>query len=93
MPILPPPEEDDGLKTTIDNLLSEMAGVNGDSDEYSVMLGHLLKLYSLRPVQQRISPDTMLIVAGNLVGILLILQQERLHVVSSKALGFILRPR
>lgn len=41
----------------------------------------------------RITPDTLMIVAGNLVGIALILGYEHLHVVSSKALGFVLRGR
>jgi hypothetical protein len=41
----------------------------------------------------RIKPDTWLIVAGNLAGIVLILKHEQLNVISTKALGFILRGR
>jgi hypothetical protein len=32
-------------------------------------------------------------VIGNLTGILLILNYERAHVVTSKAIGFVLKPR
>lgn len=41
----------------------------------------------------RISPDTIAVVAGNLAGILLILNFEKLGNVTSKALGFVLKGR
>lgn len=40
-----------------------------------------------------ISPDTILVVAGNLLGIVLILKHEKLDIITSKALGFVLRGR
>lgn len=43
--------------------------------------------------KRRISPDTIAIIAGNLLGIILILEHERSHVIASKALGFIIRGR
>ena len=43
--------------------------------------------------KKTVSPDTILLVAGNLLGILAVLNYERVHVVTSKALGFILKPR
>lgn len=42
---------------------------------------------------RRVSPDTIALVAANLVGIALILSHERLHVVASKAIGFIIKPK
>ena len=39
------------------------------------------------------SPDTLLIVGANLLGILLILNYEKLDIVSSKAVNFILKAR
>lgn len=42
---------------------------------------------------RRVSPDTWAIVAANLVGIGLILGHERLNVITTKALGFIMRMR
>lgn len=41
----------------------------------------------------KISPDTMLVVGANLLGIILILNHERLDIISSKALGFVLKGR
>lgn len=43
--------------------------------------------------KSRISPDTMAIIASNLLGILLILGYERGHVITTKALGFVMRGR
>ena len=43
--------------------------------------------------KRRISPDTIAIIGGNLLGILLILEHERSHVIATKALGFIIRGR
>ena len=41
----------------------------------------------------KFTPDTLLIVGGNLAGILLILNFERLDIVRSKALSFVLKGR
>ena len=41
----------------------------------------------------KISPDTLLVVGGNLLGILLILNFEKADIVTSKALGFVLKGR
>lgn len=38
---------------------------------------------------RRVSPDTLALVAGNLLGIIMIVGHERMHIVSSKALGFL----
>ena len=44
-------------------------------------------------VEWKISPDTLLVVAGNLAGILLILKFEKLDVIATKAIGFVLKGR
>lgn len=41
----------------------------------------------------KVTPDTLLIVGGNLVGILAILNFERFDIVRSKALSFVLKGR
>lgn len=47
----------------------------------------------LKTSSWKITPDTLLVVGGNLVGILLILNFERLDIVRSKAIGFVLKGR
>jgi len=41
----------------------------------------------------KISPDTLLIVGGNLLGILLILNFEKMDIVTTKALQFVMKGR
>ena len=41
----------------------------------------------------KITPDTLLVVGGNLMGILLILNFERMDIIRSKAIGFVLKGR
>jgi hypothetical protein len=90
-----PSDEKSGLDHAIDEVLSEMAGVSSDSDEYAQMVDQLSKLYSMKEssTPPRISPDTLAIVAGNLLGIVLIVGYERANVVTSKALSLILKLR
>lgn len=41
----------------------------------------------------RVSPDTWAMIAANLAGIVVIVGYERLHVIASKALGFVFKTR
>ena len=90
------PDELSGLDEAIDNIFSEMKGFTAETEEYAQMVDQLTKLYQLKPPareERRISPDALLAVAGNLAGIVAILGFERAHVVTSKALGFVLKSR
>lgn len=89
------PDEESGLEKAIDEVLREMASRASDSDEYAAMVDQLTKLYKLKEIDipQRVSPDTLAIVIGNLAGIILIVGYERANVVTSKALSFLLKLR
>lgn len=88
-----PSDESQGLQRTIDDLIAQMSLHSGDSDEFSKMADQLTKLYSLKEVdsKRRVSPDTLAVVAGNIVGIILIVGHERMNVVTSKALNFVMK--
>lgn len=88
-----PKVEDEGLNKAIDALLAQMDAVPSESEEYSKMVDQLSKLYSLRETPQRVSPDTLAIVLGNLLGIVVIVGHERAHIVTSKAINFLLKLR
>ena len=77
-------DEKSGLDEAIDSVLAEMASVNADSDEYAKMVDQLVKLYPLKETEakRKVSPDTMALIAGNLLGIMLIVGHERAHVVT-----------
>lgn len=85
----------ENLEKAIDDILQEMQSVEPISAEYSALADQLAKLYSIKTTKKsdRVSKDALVAVAGNLAGIVLILQHERLHVVTSKALGFVMKIR
>jgi len=87
--------ERSGLDKAIDNVLSEMQGFTVDSDEYAKMTDQLVKLYAIKNAEcsERVSRDTLLIVAGNIFGIALIIGYERSNILTSKALNFLVKLR
>lgn len=89
------PREPSGLSNAIDNLLSDMSSTRSDTEEYSKLVDQLVKLYPLKTEERpkRVSPDTLALIAGNLVGIILIVGVERGNVVASKAIGFVMKLR
>lgn len=83
------------LEKEIDDVLSGMKCLAKNSKEYEVTIGHLETLYKAKSTEKcnRVSRDTMAIIAGNLMGILLILHYEKLDVITSRAVGFIIKGR
>lgn len=87
-------QTDDPLEEAIADVHFQLQSCEPSTGEYTRILDNLVKLYGLKPKPaSAISPDTVLQVVGNLSGIALILSWERLHVVTSKALGFVLKLR
>jgi hypothetical protein len=85
------------LEKEIDDLTATLQHIDPYTDEYRDRLESIERLSKLRDENKksklRVSPDTMVVVAGNLAGILLILLHEKLHVISTKALNFVIRGR
>lgn len=83
-----------GIQKAIDRLLDDMKAHDPDSAEYAKMTEQLAKLHKLLPEKEdKLKKDTLLIVGGNLAGILLILHYEKLNVVASKALSFVIKTK
>lgn len=82
------------LEKEIDNLLIRME-LCTDSKEYTAMAENLERLFKAKSyeTQSRISPDTIAIIAGNLLGILLIMNYEKASVITTRAIGFVLKGR
>lgn len=80
----------DLLETQINAVLNKMSEVGPDSEEYRKLIVYLDRLNSMKVSNRphRISGDTMAIVVGNLLGILIIVAYEQKHVMSSRAFGF-----
>jgi Golgi nucleoside diphosphatase len=83
--------EKTNLDRAIDDLYQQMDDLTGDTQEYAQMADQLVKLHALKMNEssRRVSPDVKATILANLLGILIIVTHERVHVVTTKALGFI----
>lgn len=83
------------LDDPIQRVLVELEQQGPDSPDYPALLSYLERLTRLKTEQRRdrVSLDTLAIVAGNLLGILVIVAYEQKHVMVSKGMGFILKPK
>lgn len=83
------------LDLIIIKVLDEMIEYGPHQPEYPMLLEQLQKLTALKTTERRdrVSPDTVALVAGNLLGILVIVSYERTHVMMSKGLGLILKSK
>lgn len=83
------------LEKEIDAVIRQMSALSADSEKYTAMAENLERLYKAKSYDStsRISPDTVAVIAGNLLGIMLILGYEKTNIVTSKAMGFVLRGR
>lgn len=88
-------ENRDALEKEIHSALDKMSTMDVSSKEYSDSVDNLNKLLEAKEKgkSKSLSPDTLAVIAGNLLGIILILNFEKLDVVTSKALGFVLKGR
>lgn len=79
------------LDEAIDRIMQDMTAEDPNTDKYDAMSTQLERLYKIRNEtrSRRVSPDTLANVAANIVGIGIIVGHERVHIVTSKALGFI----
>ena len=73
----------------IKRVFEELAKFDVDSEEYKEILATLESLVSINKKSLKISPETIALGVVNLVGILLVLNFERVGVVTSRALNFI----
>lgn len=83
------------LNDAIIRLHNELVDTPAGTDEYSAILKNLDQLYKIKNETRsnRVKPDTIAMVGGNLAGILMIVGHERANVVTSKALSFITKLR
>lgn len=95
------PLPDSQFDAEMTRILKELSQANPDSEEYGKLLERVSKLHKMQledrdngaPTRKPLSPDTVLGVAANIFGILWLTRYEKEHVINSKALNFVLRPR
>lgn len=88
----PHTEQIDELMT---QLTQHMKTYGPDTPEFLAALSQLERLNDLKgePPRRRINPDTLVLAGANIVGILIMVGYERMHVVTTKALGFLNQPK
>lgn len=89
------PIEPGPLKVEIDRLTLELHGLQPQSIEYTKTVEQLVALHKLWLSEKKpsmFSPDALLSVASNLLGIGMIMGFEKTNVITTKALGFVSKP-
>jgi len=86
------------LDAEINSLLAKLNELEDkSSDEYMKMIDRVSKLHKLKTEERPkrvVSPDTVLLVAANIFGILWLARYERENVIKSRsALGMVMKPR
>lgn len=91
-------EESDVLEVEIEQVLMTLASTQPYESEYKTIVDNLETLMKVKKIRDEITKPSridpsVLAIAGNLAGILLILNYERLGVVSTKAFGLLMKAR
>lgn len=87
------------LDEVITNLIASLEGTSEDTSEYAKQVASLQTLMELRNADKSVArqfpvnPDVLASAAANLVGIVMILQWERVNVLTSKAITLLPRIR
>lgn len=86
-----PVDDNQKLNEVIDDALTDLTRYGIEDEEYLKQLSVIERLCALRrkPNDRNVSPDTIAMIVGNLIGIAMIVGHERAHVVTSKATMFI----
>lgn len=89
------PKERTALELAIDDLIEKMMLSEAGSAEHSAIAKDVEVLQKAKSHEKdkSINPDVALTVGGNLAGILAILSFEKFNVVTSKAIGFVLKAK
>lgn len=88
--------EQTALDIALDKAMKELSRHKVGSDEYNKVLENVIKIHAMKVKDKpdSLSLDTLVLAASNLVGILLIIGHEQIgNVLTSKALGLLIRPR
>lgn len=85
------PKDPSDLENEIARLFAELRELPSDGEEYDRVSNQLKKLYPLKETdsKRKLSPDVLVGAVANLVGIGMIIHYEHVHIITSKALGFI----
>jgi hypothetical protein len=81
------------VERLMDEQLEQLMDQAKTQKEVAEVLALIERREELKSKKKQLSPDTIAVIAGNLLGIILILGYERANVITTKALGFVIRGR
>jgi hypothetical protein len=83
------------LETTIDKAMTMLDDLDIASDEYATVLERVTTLYEIKDKEKpdRVSLDTVAVIGANLLGIMLIIRHEHVNVITSRAMGLVMKPK
>lgn len=81
-----------GVDVEIEKHYEVLKTMDPSSDEYKKVLASLEKMSDIKK-GVRVSKDTQALIVANLVGIVAILAFEKSDIITSKALGFVMKGR
>lgn len=85
------------LEKEYENAIRLLRTLVPGSDEYESQLQTVERIHAMliddKKMKQKVSPDAIVSVAGNLFGIGAILKHEELHNITSKAMSFVMKGR
>lgn len=86
-------EKEEPIDGQISAVLNEMDDANTLSDDYPKLLGYLERLTKVKAGNKPspVSRDTIILVLGNLAGVLIIVAYEQKHVLTSKGFNQLIR--
>jgi hypothetical protein len=87
--------EEPNFETEVKRVLARMSELDAESLQYNQAAKNLKELMEAKGLKSKatISPEAILAAATNIAGILLILNFEKLDIVTTKAIGFISKGR
>ena len=81
------------IDSRILELSQELETEEPGTDYYTTIIRQIEDLKKIRANDNSVSPDTVLVVVGNLAGILLILNVEKAGIITSRAINFVMKGR
>lgn len=83
------------LDIVTDNALIELNQLQVGTPEYAKTLDLVIELHGLKDKTKSpsVSKDTLAVVAGNLLGILMVIKHENVNVITSRAMNLLIKPR
>lgn len=89
------PKDEPTVQAAVNQVLSNMEQTQPGTDEYTAMVDNLAKLTKAQneakqaKSEWRVKPDTIALIAANLIGIVLVMHYEKAEVITTKAIGFV----